>query len=184
MLKKVAIVGWGMSEQTPAIEDSRINMIYETVRPTMDRYGVKRDDLGTVIMCSNDFYDGHTISNVFTVEVAGAYMKDEGKVEQAVDIRAIQADQCLENLLGDLEIPALCLCDAGLREIFYYRRLSREHKITIVSRMFMIRIIYENLQHCGDYHLPGEIVCVPLLLSRQQLNRDEDPRVNHEITDV
>lgn len=82
MLGKVAIVGWGMSEQPSAIEDSRTNMIYDTTRSTMDRYGVPRDDLNTVIMCANDFYDGHTISNVFTVEAAGAYLKDESKVEQ------------------------------------------------------------------------------------------------------
>jgi len=71
-----------MSEQAPAIEDSRTNLVYETAHTTLEKYGVSRDDFSTVIMCSNDFYDGHTISNVFTVEVSGAYLKDEGKVEQ------------------------------------------------------------------------------------------------------
>jgi len=82
MFRKVAIVGWGMSELAPAIEDSRTNMIFDVTRSTMEKYGVPRDDLDTVVMCSNDFYDGHTISNVFTVEASAAYLKDETKVEQ------------------------------------------------------------------------------------------------------
>lgn len=82
MLRKVGIVGWGMSEQAAAIEDSRTSMVYETTRSTLDKYGVKRDDVSTVVMCSNDFMDGHTISNVFTVESSGSYLKDETKVEQ------------------------------------------------------------------------------------------------------
>ena len=82
MLRKVAVVGYGMSEQAAAIEDSRTNMIYEVTSAALEKYGVSRDDLSTVVMCSNDFFDGRTISNVFTVEAAGAYLKDETKVEQ------------------------------------------------------------------------------------------------------
>lgn len=80
--RKVAIVGYAMSDQADRIEDSREGMIFDTVRAALAQAGITRDEIGTVVMCSNDFYDGHTISNVFTVEPAAAYAKDETKVEQ------------------------------------------------------------------------------------------------------
>jgi len=80
--RKVAIVGYAMSDQADRIEDTREGMIFDTVRAALPQAGITRDQIGTVVMCSNDFYDGHTISNAFTVEPAAAYAKDETKVEQ------------------------------------------------------------------------------------------------------
>jgi len=80
--RKVALMGWAMSEQASRIENTREGMIFDTVRAALDHAGITREAVDTVVMCSNDFYDGHTISNVFTVEPAGAYAKDETKVEQ------------------------------------------------------------------------------------------------------
>jgi acetyl-CoA C-acetyltransferase len=82
MLRKVAIIGYAMSDQASEIHDTRDDIIFDTVRQALENTGITRDDVDTVIMCSNDFYDGRTISNVFTVESAGAYEKDETKVEQ------------------------------------------------------------------------------------------------------
>ena len=81
-MEKVAIVGYGMSPQADVIRDSREGMIYSTVKQTLETHEIKRDDIATWVMCSNDFYDGRTISNVFTVDASGAYGKDETKVEQ------------------------------------------------------------------------------------------------------
>lgn len=80
--RKVAIVGYALSAQAARMEDTRENLIFETVQAALAQAGVERDAIDTVVMCSNDFYDGHTISNVFTVEPAAAYGKDETKVEQ------------------------------------------------------------------------------------------------------
>lgn len=82
MLRKVAIVGYAMTDQTDRINDTREGLIFSTVRQALRNTGLSRDDIDTVIMCSNDFYDGRTISEVFTIEPAGAYAKDESKVEQ------------------------------------------------------------------------------------------------------
>jgi acetyl-CoA C-acetyltransferase len=60
---------------------SRPEMIFYAARGALDYAGLKRDDLTTVISATNDYYDGKTISNCFTVEAGGAYMKDESKVE-------------------------------------------------------------------------------------------------------
>jgi len=81
-MEKVAIVGYGMSPQADIIKDSREGMIFSTVKQTLEAHDIKRDDISTWVMCSNDFYDGRTISNVFTVDPSGAYGKDETKVEQ------------------------------------------------------------------------------------------------------
>lgn len=56
-------------------------MIFTAVRGALDNAGLKRKDITTVISCTNDYYDGKTISNCFKVEAGGAYMKDESKVE-------------------------------------------------------------------------------------------------------
>jgi acetyl-CoA C-acetyltransferase len=80
--RKVAIVGYALSDQADRIEDTREGLIFDTVRAALAQAGITRDQIGTVVMCSNDFYDGHTISNAFTVEPAAAYAKDETKVEQ------------------------------------------------------------------------------------------------------
>ena len=80
--RKVAIMGWAMSDQADRIEDSREGMVYATVRAALDHAGITREQLETVVSCSNDFYDGHTISQCFTIEPSAAYAKDETKVEQ------------------------------------------------------------------------------------------------------
>ncbi|MHA1147104.1 MAG: thiolase family protein [Promethearchaeota archaeon] len=61
---------------------SPYEMIFEATRGALDFVGLKKDDLSTVIGCTNDYYDGKTISNCFKVESSGAYMADESKVEQ------------------------------------------------------------------------------------------------------
>ena len=56
-------------------------MIFESNRGALDFAGLKKKDVSTVIGCTNDYYDGKTISNCFKVECSGAYMSDESKVE-------------------------------------------------------------------------------------------------------
>ena len=56
-------------------------MIFEDVRGAIDSAGLKKKDVTTAISCTNDYYDGRTISNCYTVEVGGGYMTDESKVE-------------------------------------------------------------------------------------------------------
>ena len=56
-------------------------MIFEAVRGAIDKAGLKKKDITTVISCTNDYYDGRTISNCWTVEVGGGYLADESKCE-------------------------------------------------------------------------------------------------------
>ncbi|MFW9865911.1 MAG: thiolase family protein [Candidatus Thorarchaeota archaeon] len=80
-MEKVGIVGL---EQVKLYSDAnygRYEMIFEAVRGAIDSAGLKKKDITTAISCTNDYYDGRTISNCYTVEVGGGYMVDESKVE-------------------------------------------------------------------------------------------------------
>ena len=81
-MEPIAIVGYAQTEQTSHSIISRDDMIFSCVKEALSSTGVSRDDIDTVINCANDFYDGHTISQVYTTDAEGAYAKDESKVEQ------------------------------------------------------------------------------------------------------
>jgi acetyl-CoA C-acetyltransferase len=63
------------------LETTRERLSFDLTRGLFDDLGIERDDVGTFIICTNDFLDGRTISNVFLDPSVGAYMKDESKVE-------------------------------------------------------------------------------------------------------
>ncbi|MEW6203603.1 MAG: thiolase family protein [bacterium] len=81
MEKQVAIVACKQTKHASQSELTRERMLYELVQALLKDVGITRDDIDTFIVSSNDFHDGRTISNVFTLPRIGAYMKDETKVE-------------------------------------------------------------------------------------------------------
>ncbi len=81
-MERVGIVGYYQVQPAMEIMMSPYEMIFTAVRGALDNAGLKRKDITTVVTCTNDFYDGKTISNCFKVEAGGAYLKDETKVEQ------------------------------------------------------------------------------------------------------
>lgn len=80
-MNKVGIVGY--YQITPSLDHDmgRYELIFQTVRGALDSVDLKHKDVTSVVSATNDYYDGRTISNCFTVEAGGAYMKDETKVE-------------------------------------------------------------------------------------------------------
>ncbi|MFX1320859.1 MAG: thiolase family protein [Promethearchaeota archaeon] len=80
-MQKVGIVGYNQVKLYSDANYGRYEMIFEAVRGALDMVGLKKKDITTVISCTNDYYEGRTISNCFTVEVGGGYMSDESKVE-------------------------------------------------------------------------------------------------------
>ena len=80
-MEKVGFVGYYQVLLHSDANYGRYEMIFEAVRGAIDMAGLKKKDISTVISCTNDYYDGRTISNCFTVEVGGGYMADESKVE-------------------------------------------------------------------------------------------------------
>jgi len=80
-MQKVGIVGYYQVKLYSDANYGHYEMIFEASRGALDKAGLKKKDISTVISCTNDYYDGRTISNCFTVEVGGGYMADESKVE-------------------------------------------------------------------------------------------------------
>jgi acetyl-CoA C-acetyltransferase len=80
-MDKVGIVGYYQVKLYSEANYGRYEMIFEAVRGALDKAGLKKKDITTVISCTNDYYDGRTISNAFCVEPGGAYLVDESKVE-------------------------------------------------------------------------------------------------------
>lgn len=81
MSERVAVVGYKQTKHTFDSPVARERMIYELVKSLYKDMGITRDDIDTFVLASNDFTDGRTISEVYTVPRVGAYMKDETKVE-------------------------------------------------------------------------------------------------------
>jgi acetyl-CoA C-acetyltransferase len=80
-MEKVGIVGFNQVKLFSDANYGRYEMIFEAVRGALDKAGLKKKDITTVISCTNDYYDGRTISNLFTVEAGGGYLVDESKCE-------------------------------------------------------------------------------------------------------
>ena len=80
-MDKVGIVGYYQVKLDADSNYGRYEMIFEASKGAIDSAGLKKKDITTVISATNDYYDGRTISNCFTVEVGGGYMADESKVE-------------------------------------------------------------------------------------------------------
>ena len=80
-MEKVGIVGYNQVKSYSDANYGRYEMIFEAVRGAIDKAGLKKKDITTVVSCTNDYYDGRTISNCFTVDVGGSYLTDESKVE-------------------------------------------------------------------------------------------------------
>ena len=80
-MQKVGIVGYNQVKLNSDANYGRYEMIFEAVRGAIDNAGLKKKDVTTVISCTNDYYEGRTISNCYTVEAGGGYMADESKVE-------------------------------------------------------------------------------------------------------
>lgn len=81
-MKKVAIVGSAQTIHERRKADQNVEeMIFETVTALLEKTGLKTTDVEMVIGAGDDVMDGRSISNVFTAEYAGAFMKEESKVE-------------------------------------------------------------------------------------------------------
>lgn len=81
-MQRVGIIGSAQTLHESRKADKTVeDMIFETVRDLLEQTGLTIDDVGTVVGAGDDVLDGRSISNVFTAEYAGAFLKEESKVE-------------------------------------------------------------------------------------------------------
>jgi acetyl-CoA C-acetyltransferase len=81
MKEKVAIIGYAQTYHQGDIPMTREDMVFEVAKGAAEIAGITREDIDTVINATNDYLDGRTISELFLVMPAGAYLKDYTKVE-------------------------------------------------------------------------------------------------------
>ena len=81
-MRRVAIIGSNQSRHKRRNSDQNVeDIIYKTVRGLLDQTSLDIRDVDAVIGAGDDVMDGRSISNVFTAEYAGAFLKEESKVE-------------------------------------------------------------------------------------------------------
>jgi len=81
MAERVGIVAVGQTKYHPNRTDvNEEELAYEAVKQVLDATGLKLSDFDAAVSCSQDFWDGRTISNMNIQHVVGAHLSDEDKV--------------------------------------------------------------------------------------------------------
>lgn len=76
----VAVIGVAMSDFAPHPHVPPHEVVYPVVKAALADAGITMGDLHSVITCSQDIYDGRTISSMGVNEVVGGYLRSESKV--------------------------------------------------------------------------------------------------------
>ena len=77
----VAIIGVALSERfEPRTQHPPSEIVYPVVRDALADAGISMDEVGSIVSCSQDIYDGRTISSMGVNEVLGGYLRSESKV--------------------------------------------------------------------------------------------------------
>jgi acetyl-CoA C-acetyltransferase len=83
MSERVAIIAVGQTKYRPNRADvNEEELAYEAVRQVLEQTGLTLSDIDSAISCSQDFWDGRTISNMNIQHVVGAHLSDEDKVAE------------------------------------------------------------------------------------------------------
>ena len=89
---RVAIIGWAQVGHKERIVDrSPSELVLEVVNKALEHACVEHKDVDFVVQSSDDIVDGRSISNVWTTESSGAFLKEESKVEEDGAFAAIYA---------------------------------------------------------------------------------------------
>lgn len=76
----VAVIGVAMSNFAPHPHVPPAEVVYPVVKAALEDAGVTMHDLQSVVTCSQDIYDGRTISSMGVNEVVGGYLRSESRV--------------------------------------------------------------------------------------------------------
>lgn len=76
----VAIIGVAQSRYRPYPELNPSELVYPVVQAALADAGVGMDEIESVVTCSQDIYDGRTISSMGVNESVGGYLRSESKI--------------------------------------------------------------------------------------------------------
>ena len=83
MAERVGIVAVGQTKYHPNRSDvSEEELAYEAIKQVLEATGLTLSDIDSAVTCSQDFWDGRTISNMNIQHVVGAHMGHEDKVAE------------------------------------------------------------------------------------------------------
>jgi acetyl-CoA C-acetyltransferase len=83
MAERVGIVAVGQTKYHPNRSDvSEEELAYEAIKQVLEATGLTLSDIDSAVSCSQDFWDGRTISNMNIQHVVGAHMGHEDKVAE------------------------------------------------------------------------------------------------------
>jgi len=82
MANKIAIVAVAQIGHNDASSKNLREISYEVVKSTLNQVSMKREELGTIITSSSDFWQGISCSNSVYFEAIGAYLKDSSKAAE------------------------------------------------------------------------------------------------------
>jgi len=82
MTNKVAIVAVAQIGHSDALNKNLREISYEVTKDILEQVGLKRDELGTIISSSSDFWQGVSCSNSLYLDAIGGYLKDSSKAAE------------------------------------------------------------------------------------------------------
>jgi acetyl-CoA C-acetyltransferase len=145
MAKKVAIVSVAQSAG-PESKDNFYDQAYRVTRECLDKVGLTRDDLGTVVSASSDiFHGGISCANAYYWETTGAFMKNASRQDGeslfafmygVMRILSGQYDTCLViSLCKGSENPENDACTLMFGDPFYHRELGLTETMAAALQM-------------------------------------------------
>ncbi len=83
MAERVGIIAVGQTKYHPDRSDvSEEELAYEAIKQVLEKTGLTLSDVDSAVSCSQDFWDGRTISNMNIQHVVGAHLGHEDKVAE------------------------------------------------------------------------------------------------------
>ncbi len=83
MAERVGIVAVGQTEYQPDRSDvNEEELAYEAIKQVLEATGLTLSDIDSAVTCSQDFWDGRTISSMNIQRVVGAHLGHEDKVAE------------------------------------------------------------------------------------------------------
>jgi acetyl-CoA C-acetyltransferase len=82
MEKKVAIVDMVQTKHSEKLEDDIREIVFDLVRRLLDRVGIGRSEIGTMISSSSDYWQGISCSNSYYYDATGANVKSGSKAAE------------------------------------------------------------------------------------------------------
>jgi acetyl-CoA C-acetyltransferase len=82
MDRKVAIVDAVQTKHSDKLEDNIREIMFDVVRRLLDRVGIERSEIGTMVSSSSDYWQGISCSNSYYYDAAGANLKSGSKAAE------------------------------------------------------------------------------------------------------